>query len=112
VSAFFVDRLNKTRFRCPISGALGLMEAATGQPHPSHTRQFEIAQGCQWAADLFLLSLQLSDIDSERVDELIGRHQEMIDFGLIDPEMDLRAYTTGRVSAARRTRAHETVRLS
>jgi hypothetical protein len=34
------------------------------------------------------------------VDELLRHHQEMIAFGLIDPQMDLRAYATGRVSAA------------
>jgi hypothetical protein len=76
------------------------MEASAEQPHPHQTRRLAIIRGCQWAADLFLLTLQGTEIHPELVDELIRQHQEMIEFGLIDPQMDLRAYATGRVSAA------------
>jgi hypothetical protein len=64
------------------------------------TCRLAISCGCQWAADLFLLALKGTEIHPELVDELLRHHQEMIAFGLIDPQMDLRAYATGRVSAA------------
>ena len=76
------------------------MEASAEQPHPHQTRRLAIVCGCQWVADLFLLALEGTGIHPELVDELLRHHQEMIEFGLIDPQMDLRAYATGRVSAA------------
>jgi hypothetical protein len=76
------------------------MEASAEQSQLHQTRRLAIIRGCQWAADLFLLTLQGTEVHPELVDELIRQHQEMIEFGLIDPQMDLRAYATGRVSAA------------
>ena len=97
------------------------MEASAEQPHPHQTRRQANICGCQWAADLFLLALEGNEIHPELVDELLRHHQEMIEFGLIDPQMDLRAYATGRVSAAiqqarilgdlPRTRSRITLRL-
>jgi hypothetical protein len=103
------------------SRAFGFMEASAEQPHPHQTRRLAIICGCQWAADLFLLALEGTGIHPELVDELLRHHQEMIEFGLIDPQLDLRAYATGRVSAAiqqarilgdlPRTRSRITLRL-
>lgn len=76
------------------------METSPTQSHPLEPRCQDVIRGYLWAADLFLLSLQQADIHPELVDELMRQHQEMIDFGLIDPEMDLTSYATGRASAA------------
>ncbi|MBL0407704.1 hypothetical protein JKG68_27725 [Microvirga aerilata] len=76
------------------------METSAAQPHPLEFRCQNIIRGCQWAADLFVLFLQQADIHPEVIDELMRQHQEMIDFGLIDPHMDLTSYATGRLSAA------------
>ncbi len=79
---------------------MGFMETSVAQPHLLKPRCQDVIRGCQWAADLFLLSLQPADIHPELIDELMRQHQEMIDFGLIDPQMDLTSYATGRISAA------------